>query len=78
MPFGYTFSGNCKGTTKSGKPCGQKSIYANGYCRHHGGDSTEFMRERIKQIVAKRRARLEKFKRRVRLGFDNTMERGKT
>jgi hypothetical protein len=56
---GYTFWGTCKGTTKAGTACKRTSVYANGHCRAHGGDSTEFMRERFEKIKAKalRRAR---------------------
>lgn len=50
---GYTFWGTCKGTTKAGTPCRRTVVYANGYCQQHGGDSTEFMRERFEKIKAK-------------------------
>ena len=56
---GYTFFGECKGTTKAGTPCKRFIVYANGYCRSHGGSSIEYMRERLEKIRAKavRRAR---------------------
>ena len=59
MDRGYTFSGNCKGATKAGTPCRRNIVYANGFCYWHGGDSSEYMRERARQIAdkAKRRAR---------------------
>ena len=63
---GYTFAGICKGTTKAGTRCKHIVVYANGYCRQHGGDSTEFMRERVRRLVAKSRARTERLKRRLR------------
>lgn len=50
---GTTFFGSCKGTTKAGTKCGQVSVYANGYCRHHGGDSTEYDRERFQKVKAR-------------------------
>lgn len=39
---GYTFAGVCKGTTKAGTPCKHTVVFANGLCRQHGGDSTEY------------------------------------
>jgi hypothetical protein len=63
--FGYTFAGNCRGTTKAGEPCQHRSVYANGLCRQHGGDSSAFMAERIRKIVAKSRARTARRKRRL-------------
>jgi hypothetical protein len=61
---GYTFWGTCKGTTKAGTPCKHIVVYANGYCRAHGGDSTEFMRERFAKIKAKAQRRAERLRRR--------------
>jgi hypothetical protein len=58
---GYTFWGTCKGTTKAGSPCRRTVVYANGYCRAHGGDSTEFMRERFEKIKARAIARSKRF-----------------
>lgn len=69
MTIQYTFSGICKGLTKSGKPCGQKSIYLNGYCRHHGGETPQSyidaQIERIREKEARRTARLERKLRRI-------------
>lgn len=59
----YTFAGRCKGTTKAGTPCRHTSVFANGYCRQHGGDSTEFERERLERIKQKAIKRFEKWKR---------------
>lgn len=64
--FHYTFAGICNGTTKAGTPCRHIVVYANGFCKQHGGDSTEFMRERVRRLVAKSRARTERLKRRLR------------
>ena len=64
---GYTFAGVCKGTTKAGTPCQRIVVYANGYCRAHGGDSTEFMRERLANIKAKALRRLRQWKKRAGL-----------
>ena len=50
---GYTFAGVCKGVTKAGTSCRRTVVFANGYCRAHGGDSTKFMRERLANIKAK-------------------------
>lgn len=66
MGQGFTFLGKCKGTTKAGTPCRHESVYANGYCRQHGGDSTDFMRERAKRIAEKARRRHERWKRKLR------------
>ena len=67
---GFTFAGICRGVTKAGTPCRRIVVYANGYCQQHGGDSTEFMRERVRRLVAKSRARTERLKRRLRrLGY---------
>ena len=57
---GYTFFGTCKGTTKAGTACKRIVVYANGYCRAHGGDSWEYMRERTIQIAEKARRRLKR------------------
>lgn len=65
MGFGYTFAGKCKGTTRAGAPCRHIVVFANGYCKQHGGDSTEFMRERARQIVEKSRRRTRRLMRRL-------------
>jgi hypothetical protein len=67
MGQGYTFAGICKGTTKAGTPCQHFTVYANGYCRQHGGDSTEFMKAHTKKIVEKMIRRHEKWRRRAGL-----------
>ena len=46
----YTFNGMCRGTTKAGKQCQHRSVYANGLCKQHGGDSTEFMQEHFERL----------------------------
>ena len=61
----YTFAGHCNGTTKAGKRCQHRTIYANGFCKQHGGDSTEFMKERMQKIKAKALARHGRFMRRL-------------
>ena len=63
MGQGYTFNGICKGTTKAGTPCKHRVVFANGFCKQHGGDSTEFMRGRVRKLVAKSQARLKRLKR---------------
>ena len=65
MGYGYTFAGHCKGTTKAGTRCRHRAVYANGYCRQHGGDSSEFMRQRLKKIKAKALRRHAKWKKRI-------------
>jgi hypothetical protein len=65
MDKGYTFWGTCKGTTKAGKSCKRTVVYANGYCQAHGGDSTEFMRERFAKIKAKAIHRAERWRKRL-------------
>lgn len=62
--WGYTFFGTCKGTTKAGTPCKHIVVYANGNCRQHGGDSTEFMRERFEKIKAKALRRAKRWMKR--------------
>ena len=57
---GHTFWGICKGTTKAGTPCKRMVIYANGYCQAHGGDSTEYMRERAGRIAEKSQRRFRR------------------
>lgn len=69
----YTFAGNCKGTSKAGTPCRHIVVYANGYCRQHGGDSTEYERARIEQIKAKVLRRHARWKRRI-----EALQRGRT
>lgn len=67
---GYTFLGTCKGTTKAGARCKHIVVYANGYCRQHGGDSSKYMRQLARRLAAKSRARTERLKRRLRrLGY---------
>ena len=61
----YTFSGKCAGKTKTGKPCGQRSIYANGYCRHHGGNSTEYMIQHREYLLEKHRRRTARLLRKL-------------
>jgi hypothetical protein len=53
----FTYHGVCKGTTKAGKPCGQSSVYGNGLCRHHGGDTTQ---EEISAYCRRMREKAEK------------------
>jgi hypothetical protein len=59
----YTFSGRCKGITKAGTPCRHTVVFANGLCKQHGGDSSEFERERSEQIREKTLQRIRKWKR---------------
>ena len=59
----YTFLGHCKGTTKAGTRCQHIVVFANGYCRQHGGDSTEYMRERLERIKQKAVRRMRKWRR---------------
>ncbi len=66
MASGYTFAGRCKGTTKAGTPCRRAVVYANGFCRHHGGDSTEFMRVRMEKIRTKALRRIARWKKRLK------------
>ena len=56
----------CKGVTKAGTPCRHTVVFANGYCRQHGGDSTELERERLEQIKQRTLARFRKWKRKHR------------
>lgn len=66
MPTGeYTFAGVCKGTTKVGTPCRRIVVYANGFCKAHGGSSAEYMRQRIQQIKQKAQRRAAKFRRKL-------------
>lgn len=53
MALGTTFAGICKGTTKSGTPCRHIVVFANGYCRQHGGESLEYDREFAKREAAR-------------------------
>jgi hypothetical protein len=62
----YTFNGICKGLTKAGIRCRRTVVYANGLCKAHGGDSTEYMRERVKRLREKALRRHARFLRRVR------------
>lgn len=70
----YTFAGLCKGTTKAGTRCKHIVVYANGYCRQHGGDSTAFMAERFTAIKAKALRRVERWNRKV----GGSVRRGRT
>jgi hypothetical protein len=62
---GYTFWGTCKGKTKTGTPCRRIVVYANGFCYWHGGDSTEYMRERFRQIAEKAKRRSKRLLRKL-------------
>jgi hypothetical protein len=59
----YSFNGRCKGTTKAGTQCKHIVVFANGFCRQHGGDSTEYERERMEGIKQKALARSRKWRR---------------
>jgi hypothetical protein len=61
----YIFWGTCKGTTKAGTNCKRTIVYANGYCRAHGGNSTEFMLERFAKIKSKALRRVKRYQRRM-------------
>ena len=61
----YTFNGICKGTTKAGARCKRIVVYANGLCKAHGGDSTEFMKMRAAQILEKAKRRHARLIRRM-------------
>lgn len=73
MGYGYTFAGKCKGTTKGGTPCRHRSVYANGYCRQHGGDSSAFMAERLEKLRANALRRIARWKKRT-----GVLRRGRT
>lgn len=64
MGLQYTFNGICRGTTKAGTPCRRRVVF--GFCKHHGGDSTEYMRERARQIAEKCERRLAKWQRKLK------------
>lgn len=74
---GYTFFGTCKGTTKAGTPCRRTVVYANGLCSWHGGDSTEFMRERFEKIKAKALHRLRRWKKRAARAAQRSTDKAK-
>ena len=63
---GTTFYGVCKGTTKAGTSCRHRSVYANGYCRQHGGDSTAYDKARFEYTKAKALARSRRFFARIK------------
>ena len=67
MGKGYTFTGVCKGVTKAGTTCRHIVVFANGFCRQHGGDSTEYMRERLDRIRQKALRRMKKWRRTLNL-----------
>ena len=61
----YTFAGICQGTTKAGTRCRRIVVYANGFCKAHGGDSTEYMKFNIERILRKSRGRMKRLQRRM-------------
>jgi len=63
---GTTFSGVCKGTTKKGTPCQRKVVFANGLCRQHGGDSSEYDRRHFEYLKEKAIRRSTKVSKRLR------------
>ena len=73
MGLGYTFAGHCKGITKAGTRCRRIVVFANGYCRQHGGSSAKFMRKRIEKIRARALRRHTRWKKRI-----EAMRRGRT
>lgn len=62
---GPTFWGLCKGTTKAGLPCKRTVVYANGYCRAHGGDSSEYVVQNNKRLADKMERRLKRWRRKL-------------
>lgn len=69
--LGYTFWGVCKGVTKAGTPCRRIVVYANGFCRAHGGDSSDYMKavaERLKRKAQRRHLRWQRKMRRLHGG----------
>lgn len=64
MAGGYTFSGKCRAITKAGARCRHIVVFANGFCRQHGGDSSAFMAERTEKIRAKALRRHRRWKKR--------------
>lgn len=68
----YTFAGHCKGLTKAGTSCKRMVIYANGYCQAHGGDSTEYMRERARRIAEKAQRRVRRLLKKLGLRISDS------
>lgn len=67
----YTFYGTCTGKTKKGTPCRHTSVYANGRCKQHGGDSSAYMALVRERIAEKQRRRIERWRRKCqRLGIE--------
>lgn len=66
MSLQYTFYGTCLGKTKKGTPCRHTTVYANGYCKQHGGDSTEYMLMVRDRLAEKQRRRVERWWRKFR------------
>jgi len=69
---GYTFAGHCKGITEAGTRCQHSVVFANGYCRQHGGDSTEFLRARLARFKAKALRRHARWRKRMEAGRGRT------
>ena len=61
----YTFNGICKGITKAGQPCKRRVVFANGFCKAHGGDSTEYMRLNFERQIEKSKRRTKRLSRLV-------------
>jgi hypothetical protein len=59
----YTFRGRCKGITKAGTPCRHIVVFANGFCKQHGGDSSAYELERMERIREKALRSIRKWKR---------------
>ena len=62
----YTFYGKCSGKTKRGAPCRHTSVYANGRCKQHGGDSTAYMLAVRDRLAEKNRRRIERWRRKMK------------
>lgn len=66
MNLNPTYWGTCKGKTKKGQLCRHTVIFANGFCKQHGGATPP---EYAKELLERERARLlmvaERFNKRI-------------
>lgn len=53
--------GGCNGTTKRGTPCRCREVFANGFCKFHGGEGESPFEFRKRLTIGKMQKRLRHF-----------------
>lgn len=67
MSLDYTISGKCNGITKAGLPCKHRVIFANGFCKQHGGKNPpEVLTARLERMRQKCLRQAERWNRKLK------------